>query len=114
MPLSSKALATSSIDAERKQKLETLRARAERVYEVSRAPRFRESWNVYPFNSGYFMCVETKGVSAEKVRVRLLDAYGIGTIAAGEADLRIAYSCLELDEIEPLFEALHRAIQELV
>jgi aspartate/methionine/tyrosine aminotransferase len=112
--LVSKALAASSIDAERKQKLATLRARAELVYEVSRAPRFRESWNVYPFNSGYFMCVETKGVSAEKVRVQLLDAYGIGTIAAGEADLRIAYSCLELDEIEPLFEALHRAIQELV
>jgi aspartate/methionine/tyrosine aminotransferase len=109
-----KALAKSSIDDERKQKQEILRARAEKVYEVARAPRFRESWNVYPFNSGYFMCVETLGVTAEEVRLRLLDAYGIGTIAAGEHDLRVAFSCLELEEIEPLFEALHRAIQELV
>jgi len=107
------ALASSSIDDERKQKRETLRARAQRVHEVANAPRFRESWNVYPFNSGYFMCVETKGVAAEDVRVHLLDAFGIGTIAAGANDLRIAFSCLELDEIEPLFEALHRAIQEL-
>jgi aspartate/methionine/tyrosine aminotransferase len=106
-------LASSSIDDERKQKRETLRARAQRVHEVANAPRFRESWDVYPFNSGYFMCVETRGVSAEDVRVHLLDAFGIGTIAAGANDLRIAFSCLELDEIEPLFEALHRAIQEL-
>jgi aspartate/methionine/tyrosine aminotransferase len=112
--LVAKALATASIDDERKQKCETLRARAERVYEVARAPRYRESWRVYPFNSGYFMCIETKGVAAEPLRVHLLDTYGIGTIAAGEADLRIAFSCLELDQIEPLFETLHRAIQELV
>jgi len=112
--LVAKALACASIDDERKQKAETLRARAERVYAAARAPRYRESWNVYPFNSGYFMCVETKGVAAEQVRLHLLDTYGIGTIATGEADLRIAFSCLELDQIEPLFETLHRAIQELV
>jgi aspartate/methionine/tyrosine aminotransferase len=107
------ALVSSSIDDERKQKRETLRARAEKVHEVANAPRFRESWDVYPFNAGYFMCVETKGVAAEDVRLRLLEGYGIGTIAAGSNDLRIAFSCLELDEIEPLFEALHQAIQEL-
>ncbi len=109
-----KALASSTIDAERKQKYETLRARAEKVFEVANAPRFRESWETYPFNSGYFMCVKTKGVHAEKVRLQLLEKHGIGLIAEGETDLRIAFSCLELAEIEPLFEALHRAIQELL
>jgi hypothetical protein len=68
---------------------------------------------VYPFNSGYFMCVETKGVEAEAVRLHLLGQYGIGTIATGAHDLRIAFSCLSLDEVEPLFEELHKAIQEL-
>jgi DNA-binding transcriptional MocR family regulator len=53
-------------------------------------------------------------VTAEQVRLHLLDEYGIGTIAAGGHDLRIAFSCLEEDEIEPLFETLHRAIQSLV
>jgi aspartate/methionine/tyrosine aminotransferase len=109
-----KVLASSTVEAERKQKHETLRARAEKVFELARAPRFRESWETYPFNSGYFMCVKVKQVPAEVVRVHLLEKYGIGLIAEGETDLRIAFSCLELADIEPLFEALHKAIQELI
>ena len=111
--LVAKALASPAIAGERAEKNETLRRRAERVYEVARAPRFRESWKVYPFNSGYFMCVEIAGVEAERVRLHLLDQYGIGTIATGGHDLRIAFSCLEVDQVEELFETLHRAIQEL-
>jgi len=111
--LVAKALASPTIDAERTEKNETLRRRAEKVYEVARAPRFRESWKVYPFNSGYFMCVEIAGVEAERVRLHLLDQYGIGTIATGGHDLRIAFSCLEVEQVEELFETLHRAVQEL-
>ncbi|MCP5056798.1 MAG: aminotransferase class I/II-fold pyridoxal phosphate-dependent enzyme [bacterium] len=107
------SLASSSIDEERKQKCEILRARAEMVYEVANAPRFRESWDVYPFNSGYFMCLDVKGVDAEPLRVHLLDAHGTGLIATGKRDLRVAFSCLELEEIEPLFETIHQAIQQL-
>jgi aspartate/methionine/tyrosine aminotransferase len=108
-----KALAGSSLAEERKAKFETLRARAEKVHEVASAPRYRESWKVYPFNSGYFMCVEVQGTKAEAVRLRMLDEYGIGLISTGASDLRIAFSCLEVEEVEPLFEALHKAIQEL-
>ncbi len=108
-----KALAASSIDAERKQKCEVLRERAARVYEVAHGPRFRESWDVYPFNSGYFMCLKLKGVDSEKLRVHLLDKYQTGLISTAATDLRIAFSCLEVGEIEPLFEIIHRGIQEL-
>jgi aspartate/methionine/tyrosine aminotransferase len=108
-----KALESPTVDAERAQKLETLRARAEKVYEVANDPRFAESWDVYPFNSGYFMCVAVKGVEAEKVRLQLLDTYGIGVIATGPTDIRIAFSCLEVGEVEPLFEDLHKAIQDM-
>ncbi len=108
-----KALESSTIDAERAEKRETLRARAEKVYEVANQPRFAESWDVYPFNSGYFMCVAVKGVEAEKVRLHLLDTYGIGVIAAGPTDIRIAFSCLAVDDVEPLFEDLHKAIQDM-
>ena len=111
--LVSKALASPAIDAERAAKTELLRRRAERVYEVARAPRFRESWRVYPFNSGYFMCVELDGAEAEAVRVHLLEHFGIGTVATGPRDLRIAFSCLELEQIEPVFEAVHEAVQAL-
>ncbi len=108
-----KALASAEVDVEREQKREVLRARAARVFEVAGAPRFRESWEVYPFNSGYFMCVKVRGVDAEKVRVRLLEQAGIGVIATSPTDIRIAFSCLPAEHVEELFEALHRAVQEL-
>ena len=108
-----KALESSTIEQERKEKCETLRARAQRVHEVVNAERFRDSWDVYPFNSGYFMCVQLKGVQAEPVRLRLLDKHGVGVIAAGGSDLRIAFSCLPPDDVEPLFEAVHAAVQEV-
>ncbi|MBW2493747.1 MAG: aminotransferase class I/II-fold pyridoxal phosphate-dependent enzyme [Deltaproteobacteria bacterium] len=108
-----KVLGSPTIGAERKQKLETLKARAAKVHEVANDPRFADSWDVYPFNSGYFMCVDTKGVPAETVRLHLLDEYGIGTIAAGDHDLRIAFSCLAVDDVEPLFEDLHKAVQDM-
>jgi aspartate/methionine/tyrosine aminotransferase len=111
--LISRALTAPSIDAEREEKREILEARARKVLEVANDPRFRSSWDVYPFNSGYFMCVRTKGVDAEAVRLHLLDRDGIGVISVGSTDVRVAFSCLELDEIEPLFEALHLAVQEL-
>jgi aspartate/methionine/tyrosine aminotransferase len=107
------ALESPAIDGERAEKLETLRARAEKVYAVANEPRFKESWEVYPFNSGYFMCVAVKGADAEEVRLQLLDKYEIGVIAVGSTDIRIAFSCLEVDEVEPLFEALHQAITDV-
>ncbi len=108
-----KALASSSIDTERKEKCEILRVRAEKVYEVANAPKYRESFEVYPFNSGYFMCVKVKGVDAEKLRLHLLEKHQTGLIATSPTDIRIAFSCLEVEQVEPLFEVLHRGIQEL-
>jgi len=108
-----KALASASIGDERKEKCELLRRRATAVHEVANAPRFRESWDVYPFNSGYFMCLKVTGVDSERLRVHLLDAHGAGLISTGPTDLRVAFSCLELEDIEPLFELIHRGIQEL-
>jgi aspartate/methionine/tyrosine aminotransferase len=108
-----RALASSSVDAERKEKCEILRQRAERVYEVVNAPRFRGYWDVYPFNSGYFMCLKLAGVEAEPLRVHLLDRHQTGLIATAKHDLRVAFSCLELEQIEPLFEVVRQGIDEL-
>jgi aspartate/methionine/tyrosine aminotransferase len=108
-----KALETSSIADERKEKAETLRERAAKVYEVVNRPKYRETFDPYPFNSGYFMCVKVKGVDAEKLRVHLLDAHQTGLISTSATDIRVAFSCLEVAQIEPLFETLHQAIIEL-
>jgi aspartate/methionine/tyrosine aminotransferase len=106
------ALASDSIGEERRGKFEILRARARRVREVVYRPAYRESWDVYPFNAGYFMCIRVKGVDAERLRLYLLEQ-GIGVIALGPTDIRVAFSCLELDQIEPLFEAIHAAVRAL-
>jgi len=108
-----KALASSSVDAERKEKCEILRVRAERVYQVANAPRYRGYWDVYPFNSGYFMCVKLAGVEAEALRVHLLDRHQTGLIATAKHDLRIAFSCLEVEQVEPLFDVIRQGIDEL-
>jgi hypothetical protein len=80
---------------------------------VANQPRFAESWEVYPFNSGYFMLVRVLGVDAEKLRVHLLDNYWTGLIATSPTDIRVAFSCLEVEDVEPLFETLHEAVQKL-
>jgi aspartate/methionine/tyrosine aminotransferase len=107
------ALRAPSIAAERREKLEILKARAARVREVVYRPKYRSLWDVYPFNAGYFMCIRVKGVDAEKLRLQLLEKYGVGVISMGATDIRVAFSCLEVGQIEPLFECVADAIADL-
>ena len=108
-----KALQSDSFDAERQAKADVLKARALEVKRVLADPKYDEVWEMYPFNSGYFMCVKLKTVKAEALRVHLLDQYATGTIATGECDLRIAFSCVEKDDIAELFETLYKAAKDL-
>ena len=108
-----RALVSPNLAAEREAKCETLRLRAEQVFETANQPRYAESWQVYAFNSGYFMLVKVEGVDAEKLRLHLLEEHGVGLIATSPTDIRVAFSCLEATDVEPLFEALHLAIQTM-
>jgi aspartate/methionine/tyrosine aminotransferase len=108
-----RALVSPNLVAECEAKCETLRLRAEQVFETANQPRYAESWQVYPFNSGYFMLVQVEGVDAEKLRLYLLEEHGVGLIATSPTDIRVAFSCLEAADVKPLFEALHLAIQTL-
>jgi len=108
-----KALGSSVIADERAQKLEILRERAEAVHKVATDARFSSSWDVYPFNSGYFMLIKVKGVEANALREHLLDKHATGLICTAPTDLRVAFSCLDVAQVTPLFETIHTAIQEL-
>ena len=108
-----KALQCPALDAERAEKRETLKSRALEVKRVLADPKYDNAWEVYPFNSGYFMCLKLKGLKAEAVRKHLLDKYAVGTIAAGEHDLRIAFSCVEKDQIQELFDTIYQAVKDL-
>lgn len=98
---------------EKRAKFDILRARARRVKAVSTDPRYASAWEVYPFNSGYFMCIGLKTVDAETLRVHLLDRYGVGLIALGSSNLRIAFSCMEEDDVQRLFDTIFQGVRDL-
>ncbi|MBW1735409.1 MAG: aminotransferase class I/II-fold pyridoxal phosphate-dependent enzyme [Deltaproteobacteria bacterium] len=98
---------------EKDEKFRIMQARAREVKRVLSDPRYKDAWEPYPFNSGYFMCLRLKTVEAEPLRVHLLDRYGIGLISLGKADLRVAFSCLEEGDTRELFDTLLQAVKDL-
>lgn len=108
-----KSLRDENYEAEKKAKYELLKSRAETVKSVLADPKYESAWEVYPFNSGYFMCIRLKTVNAEKLRLHLLDRYGVGLIALGEHDLRVAFSCLEENDIRTLFDIVYQGVRDL-
>jgi len=108
-----KSMQSGAYAAEKKEKFHILAARARRVKEVLTDAKYATAWDVYPFNSGYFMCIRLKRVDAEKLRIHLLEKYGIGLISIGRHNLRIAFSCVEQDHIQPLFDSILKGAREL-
>jgi len=98
---------------EREAKVSLLKARARRVMAVLAQPKYRDAWQVYPFNSGYFMCLQLQRVEAETLRRHLLEKYGVGLIAAGGKDIRIAFSCIEEKDVQALFDIIYQGVLDL-
>lgn len=108
-----KSMQDEKFPAEKEDKFETMQKRALRVKAVLADAKYQEAWDVYPFNSGYFMCLRLRTVSAEKLRLHLLDKYGVGLIALGEENLRVAFSCLEEEDIQELFDIILQGVRDL-
>ncbi len=108
-----KSLKGDSYLAEKEDKFRIMKERAQEVMNVLSNPKYRDVWEPYPFNSGYFMCLRLKTVEAEPLRVHLLDTYGIGLISLGKTDLRVAFSCLEKEDTRELFDTLFQAVKDL-
>ncbi|MGO4109357.1 aminotransferase class I/II-fold pyridoxal phosphate-dependent enzyme [Paenibacillus sp. YAF4_2] len=109
-----RALQSPEFDEQKAEKYDVMKQRANKVKSLLDSGRYGDVWSYYPFNSGYFMCLKLNGVSAEALRTRLLDEYGIGTIALGETDLRVAFSCIEEPNLEELFDTIYKAVTELI
>ncbi|RLB30545.1 MAG: hypothetical protein DRG87_04790 [Deltaproteobacteria bacterium] len=107
------ALNSETYGAEKEEKYQVMLKRAERLRAVLSNEKYRDAWDVYPFNSGYFMCLRLKDVDAEELRVHLLDKYGVGAISLGSTDLRVAFSCVEEGDIQELFDLIHQGVQDL-
>ena len=97
----------------KQEKFDLLKKRALKIKQVVQDPVYRDGFDVYPFNSGYFMCIRLKDVNAEDLRVHLLDKYGTGLISIGDKNIRIAFSCLEQEDVKPLFDTIMNGINDL-
>ncbi|MBU7314221.1 aminotransferase class I/II-fold pyridoxal phosphate-dependent enzyme [Paenibacillus oleatilyticus] len=107
------ALQSPDFKAQKQEKFDIMKGRANRVKALLDTGKFDQVWDYYPFNSGYFMCLKLKTVDAETLRLHLLDKYGVGTIALGETDLRVAFSCIEEANIDELFETIYQGVLDL-
>jgi aspartate/methionine/tyrosine aminotransferase len=109
-----KAMAKPALADERREKKSVLETRAKKVQEILRSPEYARFWEPYPFNAGYFMCLKLKGIDAETFRKHLLDKYGVGVIADGDHDIRIAFSSVDVGELEDLYSTMASAARDLL
>ncbi|MBN3525562.1 aminotransferase class I/II-fold pyridoxal phosphate-dependent enzyme [Paenibacillus apiarius] len=107
------ALQSPDFDAQKQEKFNIMKSRANKVKSLLDSGKYGDVWSYYPFNSGYFMCLKLNTVQAETLRTHLLNQYGVGTIALGETDLRIAFSCIEEEHLEQLFDTIYRGVIDL-
>lgn len=108
-----KAYTAPEYAAQKQQKYTILAERVKKIRETLKAhPEYAQSFEVMPFNSGYFMCVKPIGVDLEALRKELIANYGTGVIVLVGL-IRLAFSAVPLHLIDELFANLHAAIQKL-
>ena len=108
-----RSMLSDECPAEKEEKFTILKKRAKRVKQVLSNTKYSDAWDVYPFNSGYFMCIRLKTVDAEMLRVHLLDKYGVGLISIDDVNLRVAFSCVEESDIKELFDIILQGVKDL-
>lgn len=108
-----KSWQAATYKAEKEEKFRILKERALEVKRVLGESKYSQAWEAYPFNSGYFMCLKLKTVEAETLRVHLLEKYGIGLISLEKNDLRVAFSCIEKEDVQELFDTIFQGVKDL-
>jgi len=108
-----KAMNTPGYAEQKQRNYEILKGRALKVQQIASEARYAKLWEAYPSHAGYFTCLNLKSGNAEAVRQRLLEEFGIGTIALDKTELRVAYSCLEESDVAELFAAIAQVIEAL-
>ncbi|MNO42075.1 Aspartate aminotransferase [compost metagenome] len=107
------ALKSPDFEAQKGEKFAIMKGRANKVKALLDSEKYGHVWEYYPFNSGYFMCLKLKTVNAEALRQHLIHEYGVGTIALGDTDLRVAFSCIAEENLEDLFDLIYKGVLDL-
>ena len=108
----SHAIKDEDYSKEREEKYRILESRVAKVKEIVYREEYKSYWDVYPFNSGYFMCLRIKDIPADTVRKHALFRYGLGTIAFDQ-DLRVAFSCISEENLETVFQIIANSIEDI-
>jgi len=108
-----KAYTAPEYAEQKKQKYETLRERVVEIKKTLKAhPEYAESFEVMPFNSGYFMCVKPLGVDPEALRKELIANYATGVIVLVGL-VRLAFSAVPTHLVGDLFANIDAAVRKL-
>lgn len=108
-----KAMSAPGFAEECAEKRAILEARAKAVQAILADPSYADLWDAYPFNAGYFMCLKLKGIDADSYRRHLLEKYGVGVIADGKHDIRVAFSAVDEEKLADLYALLAQAARDL-
>ncbi|MCZ8534314.1 aminotransferase class I/II-fold pyridoxal phosphate-dependent enzyme [Psychrobacillus psychrodurans] len=107
------SLQSEEFSQEKEEKFQIMQGRAIKTKQVLADEKYAPHWTYYPFNSGYFMCLKLNSVDAETLRLHLLDQYGVGVIASNKTDIRVAFSCVEENDIQELFDLIYEGCKDL-
>ncbi|MCF7812775.1 aminotransferase class I/II-fold pyridoxal phosphate-dependent enzyme [Candidatus Gracilibacteria bacterium] len=101
-------------EEEKQKNYDLLHSRYEKVRAIlhEKKETYAPSFRALPFNSGYFMCLELKQLDSEQVRQILLKEFDTGVIAVGNL-LRIAFSSVDEEQLEKLFDNIFQACKRL-
>ena len=107
------ALSNPDYARQKREKYEVLRNRYATIRRLlAEHPAWADAFEAMPFNSGYFMCVRPIGVEAERVRRRLIERHGTGTIVLSGL-IRLAFSTVPSAKLPALFANVAAAVEEL-
>ncbi len=109
-----KALSKPEIKTEKESFYKILEARYRIVKAFLATKENNAALEPLPFNSGYFMSLHCKGFNAEDLRQKLLNEHGIGVIAIDQNTIRIAFSSIDNDLLEAVYEKVYSTAEEML
>jgi aspartate/methionine/tyrosine aminotransferase len=107
-----RAMQSPARAGEKQEAARILRERYERVKKILAAKK-SDAIVPLPFNSGYFMSFKLLRGKAENLRTSLLAENGIGTIAVSDDCLRVAFSSVDVEKLQELYDLIYAAAAKL-
>ncbi len=106
------AMESPDREPEKKEAGRLLRQRYERAREIL-SKKKSTAISPLPFNSGYFMSFRLHRGKAEDLRKALLMGDGVGTIAVDDTCLRVAFSSVDVEKLQELYDLIYAAAEKL-